>query len=144
MKKTILLSIATLLAAPVLALAASGDDDSIMNLEKKSWDTYKNREADAFKVLCAPSYTGVYDVGTKDAGKEVADMNDIEIRSVSFSDMHVTHPTKDVAIVVYKADVQGAYKGKDFSGMYNCSGGWMDKGGKWLCVLHTEVKAATQ
>jgi hypothetical protein len=39
MKNTILLSIATLLAAPVLALAAAGDDDSIINLEKKAWDT---------------------------------------------------------------------------------------------------------
>ena len=142
MKKTILLSIATLLAAPLLALAAAGDDASIMELEKKAWDTYKNRQADAFKALCAPNYTGVYDVGMKDTAKELSDMNDTEIRSVSFSDMHVTHPTKGVAIVVYKADGQGAYKGKDFSGTYNCTGVWMDKGGKWLCVLHTEVKTA--
>ena len=142
MKNTILLSIATLLAAPVLALAAAGDDDSIINLEKKAWDTYKSRQADAFKTLCAPDYAGIYDVGTKDREKELADMSDTEIRGVSFSDMHVTHPTKNVALVIYKADVQGAYKGKDFSGMYNCSALWMDKGGKWLCVLHTEVKAA--
>ncbi len=142
MRKTILLNIITLLAAPMLALATAGDDDTIMNLEKKSWDTYKNRQADAFKALCAPSYTGVYDVGTKDSGKEIADMNDIEIRGVSFSDMHVSHLTKNVAIVVYKADVQGAFKGKDFSGMYNCSAVWTDKDGKWLCALHTEVKEA--
>ena len=54
--------------------------------------------------------------------------------------MHVTHPAQDVAIVVYKADLQGRYKGKDVSGTYNCSGVWMNKGGKWLCPLHTEVK----
>jgi Domain of unknown function (DUF4440) len=142
MKNTILLSIATLLAAPVLAFAATGGDDSVINLEKKAWDAYKSHQADSFKVLCAPDYSGVYDVGTKDTEKELADMNDTEIRSVSFSDMHVTHPTKDVAVAIYKADVQGAYKGKDFSGMYNCSAVWMDKGGKWLCVLHTEVKTA--
>ena len=143
MKNTILRSIATLLAAPLLALAAAGDDDTVMNLEKKAWDTYKNRQADAFKALCAPTYTGVYDVGIKDTQKELADMNDIEIRSVSFSDMHVTHPTKDIVVVIYKADAQGAYKGKDFSGMYNCSAVWMDRGGKWLCVLHTEAKTET-
>ncbi len=145
MKKAILFSFAALVAAPLLVLAAGGDDNSIMELEKKTWDTYKNRQADAFKALCAPTYTGIYDVGMKDAQKEVADMNDVELRSVSFSDMHVTHPSKKVAIVIYKADEQGAYKGKDFSGTYNCSGVWMNnKGGKWLCVLHTEVKVGTQ
>ena len=99
----------------------------------------------SFKALCAQNYTGVYDVGMKDTQKEVADMNDIELRGVTFSDMHVTHPNKKVADVIYKADVQGASKGKDFSGPYNCSSVWMnDKGGKWLCVLHTEVKVGTQ
>ena len=145
MKKAFLFSLAALVAAPLLVLAAGGEDDSVMELEKKSWDTYKNRQADAYKALCAPTYTGVYDVGMKDTQKEVADMNDIELRGVTFSDTHVTHPSKKVAIVVYKADVQGASKGKDFSGPYNCSGVWMnDKGGKWLCVLHTEAKVGTQ
>jgi hypothetical protein len=142
MKKIILFKFAALVTAPLLVLAAAGDD-SVMELEKKSWDIYKNRQADAFKALCAPNYTGVYDVGMKDTQKEVADMNDIEIRSVSFSDTHVTHSRKNVAIVTYKADVQGAAKGKDFSGMYNCSAVWMNESGKWLCVLHTEVKTGT-
>jgi Domain of unknown function (DUF4440) len=141
MRKAILFSFAALVAAPLLVVAAAGDDNSIMELEKKSWDTYKNRQADAFKALCAPNYTGVYDVGMKDTQKEVADMNDIELRNISFSDTHVTHPRKNVAIVTYKADLQGAYKGKDFSGMYNCSAVWMNESGKWLCALHTEVKS---
>jgi Domain of unknown function (DUF4440) len=144
MKKAILFSFAALVTAPLLVLAAGGDDNSIMELEKKAWDTYKNRQTDAFKALCAPTYTGIYDVGMKDPQKEVADINDTEIRSVNFSDMHVTHPKKNVAIVTYKADAQGGYKGKDFSGTYNCSGVWVNEGGKWLCVLHTEVKAGTQ
>jgi hypothetical protein len=144
MKKAILFSFAALVTAPLLALAAAGDDNNVMQLEKKAWDAYKNRQADAFKALCAPNYTGVYDVGMKDAQKEVADINDTELRSVSFSDMHATNPSKKVAIVIYKADVQGAFKGKDFSGMYNCSAVWMNESGKWLCLLHTEVKAGTQ
>ena len=145
MKKAILFSLAALATAPLLVLAAGGDDNSVMELEKKAWDIYKNRQADAYKALLAPTYTGIYDVGMKDVQKEVADMNDVELRGVSFSDMHVIHPSKKVAIVIYKADVQGALKGKDFSGPYNCSSVWMnDKGGKWLCVLHTEVKVGTQ
>jgi hypothetical protein len=141
MNKSILLSVVTLFAAPVLAVAAAGDDNSIIELEKKAWDTYKSRQSDAFQALLAPGYTGVYDSGAKDVKTELADMNETEIRGVSFGGTHVTHPTKDVAIIVYKAEVQGAYKGKDISGTYNCSAVWMNKGGKWLCVLHTEVKA---
>jgi hypothetical protein len=75
--------------------------------------------------------------------RNAENLNDIELRGVTFSDMHVTHPSKKVTIVIYKADEKGADKGKDFSGMYNCYGVWMnDKGGKWLCVLHTEAKVA--
>jgi hypothetical protein len=144
MKKAIVFCFAALIAAPLLVLAAGGDDNAVAELEKKTWDVYKNRQADAFKALCAPTYIGVYDVGTKDAQKEVADMNDIEIRSVQFSDIHVAHPSKKVAILTYKADVQGAAKGKDFSGNYNCSAVWMNDGSKWLSALHTEVKAGTQ
>jgi len=143
-KVAILFSFAALVAAPLFVLAAGGGDNSVMELEKKAWDTYKNRQADAFKALCAPTYTGIYDVGMKDLQKEVADMNDTELRSVSFSDMHVTHPSKKAAIVIYKADVQGAAKGKDFSGTYNCSSVWMKESGNWLGVLHTEVKVGTQ
>jgi len=141
MKKAILFSLAALVTAPLLVLAAGGDDNSVMELEKKAWDIYKNRQADAYKALLAPTYTGIYDVGMKDVQKEVADMNEIELRGVSFSDMQVRHPSKKVAIVIYKADEQGTYKGKDFSGPYNCSGVWMKDSGKWLCVLHTEAKA---
>ena len=144
MKRAILFSFAALVTAPLLVLAAGGDDGSVMELEKKAWDIYKNRQADAYKALLAPTYTGIYDVGMKDVQKEVADMNDIELRGVTFSDMHVTHPSKKVAIVIYKADVQGALKGKDFSGPYNCSSVWMKENGKWLGVLHTEVKVGTQ
>ena len=144
MKKAIVFCFATLVAAPLLVLAVGGDDNAVIELEKKTWDVYKNRQADAFKALCAPNYIGVYDVGTKDAEKEVADMKDIEIRSVNFNDTHVAHPSKKVAILTYKADVQGAAKGKDFSGNYNCSAVWMNDGGKWLCALHTEAKAGTQ
>lgn len=143
MKKTFLFSLLLVMTAPFLALAAASDDESAVQLEKKTWQTYKDRQAGAFKALCTPDYVGVYDTGMKDMQTELADMNDVEIRGVTFSDMRVTHPTKDMATVTYKADVQGAYKGHDFSGPYNCSAVWLDKGGTWLCVLHTEVKAAT-
>ena len=83
MKRAILSSLVALVTGPLLVLAAVDGDDSVVELEKKAWDIYKNREGDAYKALCAPTYTGIYDVGVKDAQKEVADMNDIELRGQS-------------------------------------------------------------
>ena len=140
-KVAILFSFAALVAAPFLIFAAVGDDSSIIELEKKAWDAFKNRQGAAFQAFYTSDYTGVYGDGMKDIKGEVADMNNSDILSLTFSDMHVTHPAQDVAIVIYKADLQGTYKGKDVSGRYNCSGVWMNNGGKWLCPLHTEAKA---
>jgi hypothetical protein len=50
-------------------------------------------------------------------------------------------PNKDTAVLTYKVTVQGSFKGEDISGAYYASSVWVNQGGKWLAILHTEVKA---
>jgi hypothetical protein len=55
--------------------------------------------------------------------------------------MKVVFPSADVAVVTYKTTMQQTSEGKDMSGTYNSGSIWVKKGGKWLEVFHTEVKA---
>jgi hypothetical protein len=55
--------------------------------------------------------------------------------------MKVVFPSADVAVIRYKATIQMTFEGKDMSGTYNSASVWVKKGGKWLEVFHTELKA---
>jgi len=63
-----------------------------------------------------------------------------DLREYSLSDMKVVFDGSDVAVITYKATIQGTYESKDMSGTYNSASVWMKKGGKWLEVFHMLVK----
>jgi ketosteroid isomerase-like protein len=68
-------------------------------------------------------------------------MNKSDLKSFSFSDMTVSLPDKDTAVLTYKVTVQMTQDGKDVSGTYNAASGWHKGAGGWVGVFHTEVKA---
>ncbi len=72
---------------------------------------------------------------------EVADMAKTDLRDYSLADMKVVFPNADVAVTRYKTTIQQTSEGKDMSGTHNSASVWVKKSGKWLEVLHTEVKA---
>jgi len=68
-------------------------------------------------------------------------VRDVDLKDFSFADTKVKFPKKDMAVLTYKLTIHGSYKGEDFSGVYFCSSVWVNHGGKWLGVLHTEAKS---
>jgi hypothetical protein len=64
-----------------------------------------------------------------------------DLRDYSLADMKVVFPSADVAVITYKTTIQQTSEGKDMSGIYNGASVWAKKGGKWLEVFHTELKA---
>jgi hypothetical protein len=116
-------------------------ETQIINLEKASWEAYKNKEADAFKTYLAPEYRGVYGSGIQTADVDAAEMSTTDLRSYSFSDEKVEFPNAEVAVITYKAVMDMTIKQKDVSGTYHCASVWVKKGAKWLTVVHTEIKA---
>jgi hypothetical protein len=114
---------------------------AVIDLEKATWETYKNKQADAFKKYFAKEYNGVYAEGIKSLDTEVADMAKTDLRSYSFADTNVTFPSAGVAVITYKVTGQGTFDGKDMSGTYNAASVYVQREGKWLGVFHTEVKA---
>jgi len=86
-------------------------------------------------------YYGTYAEGIKNLDREVADMAKTDLRDYSLADMKVVFPSDAAAVVTYKTTIQQTSDGKEMSGTYNSASVWVKKSGKWLEVLHTEVKA---
>jgi hypothetical protein len=148
-KQFILFCVTLIVVAPVcLAQASSAkpaksasNETAITDLERSAWEAYKNKQADAFKKLMSKDYYGAYAEGIKNLDAEVADMAKADLRDYSLANMKVVFPSTDVAVITYKSTIQQTSEGKDMSGTYNSGSIWVKKGGKWLEVFHTEVKA---
>ena len=149
MKKPFILCWITLLAiAPVCLLQgkpakegkSSANESTITDLEKSAWEAYKNKQADAFKALMSTDYSGVYAEGVKTLDGELAAMAGSDLRDYSFSDVRVVFPHPEMAVITYRATVQATSDGKDISGTYNGGSVWVQQGGKWVSIFHTEGK----
>ena len=150
MKKQLILFCVTLIgvapvcfaqASPAKPAKSASNQTAITDLEKSAWEAYKNKQADAFRKLMSKDYYGTYAEGIKNLDKEVADMAKTDLREYSLADMKVVFPRADVAVITYKTTMQQTFEGKDLSGTYNSASVWVKTSGKWLEVLHTEVKA---
>jgi hypothetical protein len=150
MKKQFILFCVTLIAvvpvcfaqaSPAKPAKSASNETAITDFEKSAWEAYKNKQGDAFKKLCSKDYYGDYAEGIKNLDGEVADMAKTDLREYSLADVKVVFPSADVALITYKATTQATSEGKDVSGTYNSASVWVKKGGKWLGVFHTEVKA---
>ena len=126
---------------PMKSHRSAANESTITDLEKSAWETYKNKQADAFKALMSKDYYGVYAEGVKNLDAEVADMSKTDLRNYSFADVKVVFPHPKVAVITFKATVQGTADGKDISGTYNSASVWVQQGGKWVGVCHAEAKA---
>ena len=148
MKKQFILLCVTLIAVSPVCFAqaapqkpAKSNETAITDLEKSAWEAYKNKQGDVFKKLCSKDYYGEYAEGIKNLDGEVADMEKTDLRQYSLADIKVVFPSSDVAVITYKTTMEETSEGKDMSGTYNSASVWVKKGGKWLGVFHTEVKA---
>ena len=113
-------------ASPAKPAKSTSDQTAITDLEKSAWESYKNKQADAFRI--------------KNLDREVADMAKTDLHDYSLADMKVVFPSAEVAVIRYKTTIQQTSEGKDMSGTYNSGSIWVKKSGKWLEVFHTEAK----
>ena len=127
-------------AIPAKSGKSGANEATITSLEKSAWEAFKNKQTDSFKALLSKDYCGVYADGTKTLDAEVADMAKTDLRDYSFADVKVAFPHPKVAVITYKATQQATSGGKDISGTYNSGSVWVQHGGKWVGVFHTETK----
>ena len=126
---------------PFKTIRSATKEAAIVKLEKSVTDAYKNKDANSFRGYLAPEFSAVDAEGVKDADAEIADMEKTDLSNYSFADMKVTLLSPKMALATYKVTTQSTSSGRDTSGTYYAATVWNKRGGKWLAVLHTFVKA---
>jgi len=123
--------------AIAVSLAAPAKDEMIAR-EKAVWNAFKDKNVDAVKKLVSTDVVAVYPDGIYNFQQRLDSMDKIEMKSFSLTDFNVSTPSSDIAIVSYKAKVEG----KDGSSSdLNCGTIWNLKNGEWKAVFHADMKA---
>jgi hypothetical protein len=110
--------------------------------EKSLWEMVKQGDVKGFKRNFSPDYAGVYEDGIHTLDVEADGISKTKLKAYALSDIKMMLPASDTAILTYKVNSQGEAQGQDFSGDYYCSSVWVNRGGKWIAVAHSEIKAA--
>jgi hypothetical protein len=123
------------------AMAPPSEADIIAK-EKAAWDTFRKRDADAFKKMLAADYLEVLDSGTKDTAATIDGMKDFEISDVTFADWKMTTIDKDALLLTYTIKVKGSYKGNAVpEGPYYEASAYVNRNGEWLAIYYQETLA---
>jgi len=128
----------------VTAMNTAEMEKKLIDLEKKTWDLYINRKNDEVKKYYLPEYRAIYFGGVKTLEENLKDANEIETKNFSMSDIKVTFPLQDTALLTYKYSATETYKGKTTSNISVSSSVWVNKDGEWKAALYTETKAEPQ
>ena len=68
----------------------------------------------------------------------------LKLESSTYSDMKVQVSDPDMAVVVYRSNDKGTYKGKDISGEYRWLDVFVKRGGKWQIAIDQGTQIAKQ
>ncbi len=123
------------------SMAGPSEADLIAK-EKSAWDAFKKKDVNAFKKVLAPEYIEIVDSGVKDTAAVVASMNDIAIEELTFSDWKMTQIDKDAALLTYKVNIKGKFKGQDIPpGPYYEASAYVNRNGEWLAIYYQETES---
>lgn len=139
MKKLITYTSIAFFATIALAISAP-DKERIIAKEKAAWQSFKDKKSDEFKKLLSSEFIGVFSTGILNLQGEMDAMKTMEMKSFSLSDINVTSPDADTAILTCKCALDATSGGKDVSGNYNCGSIWRKEKGEWHAIFHTDMK----
>jgi hypothetical protein len=136
MRITTSVVVAALVFMPVAASA-----DTPLQKETAVWQAFKDKKADAFVAMFAPTYVGLYEDGVASRAKEMDNLKNAKIESFKIGNFASRMIDDDDMLMTYTVDVKGAMGKKDISGKYQAASVWHRAGKKWTGVYHTEIKA---
>jgi hypothetical protein len=119
------------------------DKQTIIDLEKKFWDTMKTQDAETATGMMAPESIvigpqGVSKISKGDFAKMMEDAK-WALEDYKFSDVQVLFPDDDTAVIGYRVHQKGTMNGKAYDLEAADSSTWLRNGANWQCVLHTET-----
>ena len=123
-------------------MASATIDREIMGLEREYWDSMISKDPKVASRLTADESVivgaqGVSTVTSKTIGPMVQS-DGWTLKRYDFSNVKVTAPGPDIAIVGYHVTEELEVEGKRLTMEANDSSTWIRQNGKWLCAAHTE------
>ena len=120
----------------------TNDKQQIIDQEKRFWTSMKEKDVAAAQSMIHEDCLITGPMGTMRVGPEkYAEMTregQWRLDDFRFSDVDVTFPTNDVAVIAYKVHQKGEMKGKPMDLNAADSTTWVRDGGSWKVALHTE------
>ncbi len=111
----------------------------LVSNEQRTWELYKKKDVKGLAELTAEDYYDIYPDGEAvDKKRYLADVLETEVKDYSLSDFKVIMLNASAAIVVYRAKVHGAVKGREIRSEVAVTSGWARRGGRWLNVFYRE------
>jgi hypothetical protein len=125
------------------ASASSNLQAVLEQREKAVWETFKNKDKQAFGDLITEDYTGVFadEQGEHDRQSALASMGQITIRHYSLSDFKLTPIGYQAALLRYTA--LATFSLRDGSGQDSklaVGDVWVKRGGRWLSLRYQETE----
>lgn len=133
----------SLSASPAATVSATTTAETIIELEKKTWELAKTKRLDEFRKLLVPEYRTIYQGKIWNLDENIKDLMQSDIKSYSLSDTLVTFPVKDTAILTYRLDAVTVVNGKELKDPLYCSSVWVNIGGQWKGAVYVESPVAT-
>jgi hypothetical protein len=115
-------------------------EETITAMEKRAWEAVKMRDAKAFSDLFAADGMMTDSAGFITRASFLQTLPDLLIDQYTLTDIKVMMIDKNSALIIYKADVKGSFKGQAFPpNPAYISSIWRKRGGKWMVVYHQET-----
>ncbi len=112
----------------------------IRALERATWQAYKDKDAPGYQRLLAPNYVNVGGDGIFGLEKELRDMPLSGVESFTLSDMAVSFPAPNVAVVTYVVSVVRAGELSPQAAQFYDASVWVRFEDAWKTVLHTHAR----
>jgi hypothetical protein len=139
----LILSLAIVFALPTIALAkekgTSADvEATVKKIEQETLDSLLKSDTSAFEKYLTSDYLGIGPDGvTQNKSELLSDIKSgtLKLESSTMSDIKVQVADPDMAVVVYRTNDKGTYKGKDITGEYRWLDVFVKRDGKWQIAI---------
>ena len=127
--------------------ATADVEAAVKKIEQEILDGVLKSDTSALEKYLTSDYLGIGpDGATQNKSEFMSDVKSgtLKIESSTMSDMKVQVADPDMAVVVYRTDDKGAYKGKDVTGQYRWLDVFVKRGGKWQIAIDQGTQIAKQ
>ena len=127
---------------PKPAMSKAQVQKSLIANEKKLWEAWKNKDPKPFKAILSADSISVGENGVADKAAAIKEITggQCDVKSYALSDFKVAFANPTVAVLTYKATIDGTCGGAAVPAVWSSSV-YVNRGGKWYAFSHQESNA---